>query len=130
FPARFNDVLNNDEITSFSPGSGRRVAPRSHLSSDAPRRDLSGTWRFHFATRPDLAPADACRVDFDDSGWDEIPVPSHWVLQGRPEWGRPIYTNIDYPFPVDPPFVPDENPTGDYRVEFTVDDAFLTGGAR
>lgn len=123
-------MLNNDEITSFSPGSGRRVAPRSHLSSDAPRRDLSGTWRFHFATRPDLAPADACRVDFDDSGWDEIPVPSHWVLQGRPEWGRPIYTNIDYPFPVDPPFVPDENPTGDYRVEFTVDDAFLTGGAR
>ncbi len=108
------------EITSFSPGAGRRVAPRSRLASDAAELDLSGTWRFRFSERPDLAPADGAAVDLDDSGWDEIQVPSHWVLQGREEWGRPIYTNIHYPFPVEPPFVPDENPTGDYRIAFDV----------
>ncbi|MEV0412954.1 sugar-binding domain-containing protein [Streptomyces sp. NPDC050448] len=42
-------------------------------------------------------------------------VPSHWQLHG---YGRPIYVNIAYPIPVDPPFVPDENETGDYRRTF------------
>jgi beta-galactosidase len=57
---------------------------------------------------------------FDDSGWDSIPVPSHWVLQGDGAYGRPIYTNVRFPFPIDPPHVPDENPTGDYRRHFDV----------
>ena len=39
-------------------------------------------------------------------------MPSHWQLHG---YGAPAYTNVAYPFPVDPPFVPDENPTGEYR---------------
>ncbi|MEO7017504.1 MAG: glycoside hydrolase family 2 TIM barrel-domain containing protein, partial [Leifsonia sp.] len=41
-----------------------------------------------------------------------------WVLQGDGKYGRPIYTNVKYPFPIDPPHVPDENPTGDYRRHF------------
>ena len=112
------------EITSFSPGSGRRITPRSRVSSDAVEYDLSGTWRFRFSSRPELAPSGAERVDFDDSGWDQITVPSHWVLQGRDDWGRPAYTNFDYPFPVEPPVVPDENPTGDYRLDFELPDGF------
>ena len=44
-------------------------------------------------------------------------MPSHWQLHGH---GAPAYTNVVYPFPVEPPHVPDENPTGDYRVRFTV----------
>jgi beta-galactosidase len=43
--------------------------------------------------------------------WDSIDVPSHWQLRG---YGAPIYTNYRFPFPVDPPRVPFENPTGDY----------------
>ena len=43
-------------------------------------------------------------------------MPSHWQLHG---YGAPAYTNVVYPFPVDPPHVPDENPTGDYRRRFT-----------
>jgi beta-galactosidase len=43
-------------------------------------------------------------------------VPSHWQLHGH---GAPAYTNVLYPFPVEPPNVPDENPTGDYRRIFT-----------
>ncbi len=49
---------------------------------------------------------------------DRLEVPSHWQLHG---YGKPAYLNIDYPIPLDPPFVPDENPTDDYRREFELD---------
>jgi beta-galactosidase len=42
-------------------------------------------------------------------------VPTNWECQG---FGRPHYTNFVYPFPVNPPFVPEENPTGCYRLHF------------
>ena len=114
----------SQEITSFSPGSGRRVRPRSHLTSDAETMNLSGEWRFRFSARPDLAPENAADVDLDDSGWDTIMLPAHWVLQDRDDWGKPAYTNVQYPFPVDVPNVPDENPTGDHRLTFEVPDGF------
>ena len=44
-------------ITSYAPGSGRRVQPRSRMASSAAEVDLSGTWRFRYSARPDLAPA-------------------------------------------------------------------------
>ena len=97
------------------PGEGLRPA-RAWLLSDAPRLSLNGSWAFRLSPRAD-APADFAERDFDDSGWDRLPVPSHWQLHG---YGAPAYTNVRYPFPVDPPFVPDENPTGDYRCRFAV----------
>ena len=118
------------DITSFEPGSGRRVTPRSFLSSDAATLDLSGTWRFTWSPSAEAAPTLAHTVDFDDSGWDDIAIPGHWVLQGRVDWGSPIYTNVNYPFPVEPPHVPDENPTGDHRLRFTLPDGFLSEGGR
>lgn len=44
-------------------------------------------------------------------------VPSNWQMHG---FDRPIYTNIVYPFPLDPPHVPTENPTGCYRTVFHI----------
>ncbi|MFD7946473.1 glycoside hydrolase family 2 TIM barrel-domain containing protein, partial [Streptomyces sp. NPDC059744] len=76
-------------------------------------------WRFRLSQTIPVA-EDFAAEDFDDSGWDNISVPSHWVLQGDGAYGRPIYTNVQFPFPIDPPFVPDENPTGDYRRHFDV----------
>lgn len=76
-------------------------------------RSLSGTWKFHYATSPVEAPA----VDAPTTGWKPLPVPSHWQMHG---YGRPHYTNMNYPFPVDPPRAPTENPTGSYRRQFTV----------
>ncbi len=63
-------------------------------------------------------PDDVSAEEFDDSSWDELAVPSHWVLHGDGRYGRPIYTNVQFPFPIDPPHVPDENPTGDHRRRF------------
>lgn len=90
----------------------RTLAPRAWLRSDAPRVGLDGAWRFHLAPTVAQAPDEFWRSDFDDSTWTDIPVPSHWQLQGH---GRPAYTNTNYPFPVDPPRVPTENPTASYR---------------
>src|SRR5215217_3199942 len=92
-------------IDDISPGSGRRSRPRAWLVTDAPTLSLNGDWKFRWspvAYGLDDAPADP---GFDDSGWDTIPVPSHWVLPAispkaaEGAYGRPIYTNIRYPFP-------------------------------
>jgi beta-galactosidase len=98
-----------------SPGEGVLEA-RAWLRSDAPRLPLNGDWAFRLSPRAD-GPADFVERNYDDAGWDRLPVPSHWQLHG---YGAPAYTNVRYPFPVDPPFVPDENPTGDYRCRFAV----------
>ena len=105
-------------VDDYSPGSGRRSPVRAWLASDAPSLSLDGVWRFRLL--PGAGPVDeaATGVDYDDTGWDLLPVPSHWVLHGEGRYGRPIYTNVQYPFPIDPPHVPDENPTGEYRRTF------------
>jgi beta-galactosidase/beta-glucuronidase len=80
-------------------------------------RSLTGDWQFALAETPEVVPADAAAPSFDASGWDRVPVPSCWQMLG---YGRPNYTNVRYPYPVDPPYVPDENPVGCYRRTFTV----------
>ncbi|XP_061336722.1 uncharacterized protein LOC133283824 isoform X2 [Gastrolobium bilobum] len=80
-------------------------------------KSLSGYWRFFFATNPNSVPTKFCDSEFQDSDWKTLPVPSNWQLHG---FDRPIYTNITYPFPLDPPSVPMENPTGCYRMYFHI----------
>ncbi|MDT7677417.1 MAG: beta-galactosidase [Pseudonocardiales bacterium] len=106
-------------VSDTTPGRGALRTARSWLHSDAPSRTLNGLWRFRLSAAVPVA-EDFAAEGFDDSGWDGIPVPSHWVLQGDGAYGRPIYTNVQFPFPIDPPYVPDENPTGDYRRHFDV----------
>ncbi|TCN38336.1 beta-galactosidase [Kribbella orskensis] len=107
------------------PGYGA-LPPRAAVRSDAPRLSLNGTWRFHLAESVAEAPAGFEREDFDDSGWDTIPVPSSWPMHG---FGRPAYTNQPYPFPLDPPYVPDENPTGDHRLGFELPESWSGASA-
>lgn len=104
-------------LTDFSPGRGA-LPPRARLESDAPSLNLTGTWdfRLHEVADPGIPPWQ----DSSDAPWEKLAIPCHWVLAGEGRYGRPIYTNIRYPFPVDPPSVPDANPTGDHRLEFTL----------
>jgi beta-galactosidase len=115
-------------VEEISPGSGRRVAPRAHLSTTAPSLDLCGDWRFRLY--PSVGEADAAASDptYDDADWDTIDVPSHWVLRGDGRWGRPAYTNVKFPFPLDPPHVPDANPTGDHRRRFDLPPGWPASG--
>lgn len=97
-----------------------RLDIRDHGTSRA--ISLAGNWRFALAANVLAVPDGFDRPDFDDQGWDDMPVPSMWQLHPSAKFGRPHYTNIVYPFPVDPPFVPTENPTGCYRHSFELPD--------
>ncbi len=80
-------------------------------------RTLNGDWKFHYAPSPADAPAGFEAAGFDVSAWAAIPVPGNWQMHG---YGRPQYTNVNYPIPVDKPHVPDANPTGLYVRSFTL----------
>jgi beta-galactosidase len=99
----------------FDPTVGT-LPPRAWFLSDAPRLSLNGDWRFRWSATADRD-EDLAAAELDEAGWSSIAVPGHWQLNG---YGSPIYTNKKLPFQVDPPRVPDENPTGDYRREFRV----------
>ena len=75
-------------------------------------KSLDGNWDFHWSPNPDSRPKDFFTPDFDASGWQQIPVPSCWELQG---YGVPIYVNYIFPFkanaPPNPPSVLDTPPT-------------------
>ncbi|KAM5341965.1 hypothetical protein ACJ41O_014996 [Fusarium nematophilum] len=77
-------------------------------------RSLNGTWKFRHDTSPFEAPDWGSE---DAMTWNNIDVPGMWQLQG---YGRPLYSNVNYPFPVDPPQVPHLNETGSYWRTFTV----------
>jgi beta-galactosidase len=81
-------------------------------------KSLNGTWKFFLARNPESAPAFHAET-FDASKWSDIPVPANWQLHCD---DRPIYTNVPYPFPCNPPYPPEENPTGCYRTTFTIPD--------
>lgn len=78
---------------------------------------LNGIWKFHYTGRYIDRPAKFYETKFDDSKWDTLRVPSNWEMKGH---GIPIYTNVVYPFPKNPPFVGENNPAGSYRRYFTV----------
>jgi beta-galactosidase len=79
---------------------------------------LSGIWKFSHSNSPFDAPEDFANLHFDASKWHDIKVPGLWQLQG---YGFPHYTNVIYPFPVDPPNIPFENnQTGSYIRKFSV----------
>lgn len=71
-------------------------------------RLLNGVWDFRYFKAWYEVPEKITR-------WDKVAVPSNWQMTGYEE---PCYTNVNYPHPVDPPYVPDENPCGVYRTFF------------
>ncbi|WP_320783006.1 glycoside hydrolase family 2 TIM barrel-domain containing protein [Streptomyces sp. CRN 30] len=101
-------------VEDVSPGRGA-LPPRAwYAASDAASLSLNGRWRFRLSDRADAEDDSFAAAGYDAGDWAEVSVPGHWVLQGDGAFGSPIYTNVHYPFPVDPPRVPDENPTGDH----------------
>ena len=85
-------------------------------------KDISGDWKFYWTATPAEAPEGFEAVGYDDREWATMPVPGNWEING---YGVPIYTNVNYPFPMNPPFIPhDDNPTGCYRHSFQVPEAW------
>ncbi len=94
--------------------SENRIKTRSYYipKGVAEQYLLNGEWRFAFFSRDIDVPEKIEK-------WDTIDVPSCWQLRG---YENPNYTNVLYPYPLDPPFVPDDNPCGVYEREFNIDD--------
>ena len=72
---------------------------------------LNGIWNFAFFEENYDLPEKVEK-------WDKIKVPSCWQLEG---YENPNYCNINYPFPIDPPYVPDKNPCGVYQRSFNIE---------
>lgn len=73
---------------------------------------LNGEWKFRYYNSIIDMQDDFTSQVFENT----IPVPSNWQLFG---YDRPQYTNVCYPIPFDPPFVPDDDPVGVYQREYT-----------
>jgi beta-galactosidase len=82
-----------------------------HAVAHPDRLSLDGRWRFQLLPRPE---------DPLGAEWVEADVPGCWTMQGT--WDRPIYTNVQMPFPGLPPTPPPDNPTGVYERSFQVPD--------
>ena len=93
--------------------SENRLSPRSYYipSGKSEYNLLNGEWRFKYYNRD-------IDVEKDITDWDTVPVPSCWQILG---YDFPNYTNQNYPYPCDPPFVPDDNPCGVYERDFNVE---------
>lgn len=96
-------------------------------ASDARTLSLDGDWKFRYS---ETIHTGVTRSDAGDD-WATITVPGHWQLAEAPvawPYGVPEYNNRFYPFPIEPPHVPDANPTGEYRTMLRLPDDWPEGG--
>ena len=104
----------NPEVFSVGTEPARASYARDGIS-------LNGEWMFKYVHEISERPFGFYQKGFDFSGWDMIKVPGPWELQG---FGKPIYTNITYPFEVNPPFInglyDNGTPVGSYHRTFTI----------
>ena len=80
---------------------------------------LSGQWHFSYFTNPLLVPEEFYTQKMDQ--WGQITVPNMWQMEGH---GDLQYTDEGFPFPIDVPFVPSDNPTGAYQRSFTLGESW------
>ncbi len=114
-------------LKAHSPLSSFRDIDHARDGIHAQRHYLNGQWKFKLFDAPERVDADFINTQFDDSQWDDITVPSNWQLEG---YDNPIYANVKYPFEVNPPFVPSENPTGCYRTSISLSQEDLANTQR
>ncbi len=103
----------------YTPYTDRENAERGVREASPYFASLNGNWRFrYFGSYLDL-PEDIANADFDSA--DILPVPSNWQMYG---YDVPQYVNVTYPIPLDPPYVPKENPVGVYMTDFVLPQDF------
>ncbi|MCE0811374.1 beta-galactosidase subunit alpha [Buttiauxella sp. W03-F01] len=81
---------------------------------------LSGKWAFNYFDHPQKVPTEFYHQPMAE--WGEITVPGMWQMEGH---GKLQYTDEGYPFPIDVPFVPTNNPTGAYQRQFSLPSDWL-----
>lgn len=100
----------------YIPASHRMEDLVEHREASDRLQLLNGMWKFrYFESIYDVKDA-FYESGYDTSGFDEIPVPGVWQVAG---YDTHQYTNIRYPFPFDPPYVPQDIPCGAYVHTFS-----------
>ena len=105
----------------FIPFVDEKTAASRERSESDYFVSLCGEWNFRFFKSFE----DVLREPPEyvgESGFDKISVPRSWQTYTDRGYDVPLYSNLEYPFPTDPPFVPDENPCGLYVRKFTLDE--------
>ncbi|MCQ2432556.1 MAG: glycoside hydrolase family 2, partial [Clostridia bacterium] len=106
----------------FVPYETEGKAKRMNRGTSAFLKSLCGEWNFRFYhNETEVDDFTNAPVAFDDT----MTVPMNWQVKLDAGYDVPNYTNVNYPYPQDPPFVPDENPCALYQRTFTVEDAVL-----
>ena len=82
-------------------------------------KTLDGSWKFKYQRSVYDVQDGFYGEDYDADAWDKITVPSNWQMVG---YDKPNYTNVNYPYPGDPPYVPNDNPAGVYVRDFYLND--------
>ncbi len=100
----------------FIPYADEETARERDRAKSEYYESLNGLWRFSYYKSVWDVPDEVYAWE-DYSDWDEMSVPSVWQTTGVE---APHYTNLQYPIPCDPPFVPDENPASVYVREFSL----------
>lgn len=95
----------------YIPYHSEESAISGNRENSAAYINLCGQWNFKFYKSFEDLGEDFLKADFADT----IPVPKCWQTELGKGYDVPLYSNLFYPYPLDPPFVPDENPTGHYR---------------
>ncbi|MBQ4151349.1 MAG: DUF4981 domain-containing protein [Clostridia bacterium] len=102
----------------FIPFESRDSALTENRAQSKYFKQLSGEWDFRFFKSISEI-KDLSLNDIHKFPADKIPVPASWENLGK-GYGKPNYTNVTYPFPLDPPNIPDEiNPCALYSRTFT-----------
>ena len=111
-PAHYENLLMQHENTTpnrayYIPASGRLDGHAEHRENSDRFQLLNGDWRFRYFESVHEMNETFYETDFNCDAYDTIPVPSVWQNHG---YDQHHYTNIRYPFPADPPYVPYDNP--------------------
>ncbi|OZB90923.1 glycoside hydrolase family 2 TIM barrel-domain containing protein [Paenibacillus sp. XY044] len=110
--------IHREEARSYYIPYADADSARSGKRSRSPLfQTLNGAWKFQYHESVRDVTDTFYEDAFDASSWEELVVPSCWQTEG---YDQLHYTNVNYPIPVDPPYVPDRNPAGLYVREFTV----------
>ena len=99
----------------FIPASKRMDNLVEHREESDRMQLLNGTWKFQYFNSIYDVQEPFFKKDYDTENFDEIQVPSVWQMAG---YDTHQYTNIRYPFPFDPPYVPQDIPCGTYAHTF------------
>ncbi|MUG86037.1 DUF4981 domain-containing protein [Paenibacillus timonensis] len=106
---------------SFIPYGNAETARTGKRGRSPHYQTLNGMWKFRYHRSLREVEGSFFETETNVSAWDNLIVPSCWQTNG---YDQLHYTNVNYPIPYDPPFIPDDNPAGTYVRDFNLPEAW------